>query len=286
MSISPAAVTLRAVMLGVKHGVMRLPLAQQRATLAALGRINVPPRGTQTEQVRLGDRAALRVSAPGVPGDRAVLWLHGGAFITLVPSFYTAAAAHLSRAANAPVFMLDQRLAPEHPHPADVEDALAAFDALGVPTSFVGDSAGCTTALLSALALRDRGSAVPTALGLISPFVDLTLASSRAFVGREYVLRLDWLQQGVAAYVQGRDPAQVSALHQDLSGLPPTTVHWCEHERLANESAALARRLAESGVEVSTSYLPGLFHLVHLYPHLVPEAAAALADLGARLSAA
>lgn len=285
MSISPGAAAMRTIMLGVKHGLTRLPLGQQRSALATLSRTNVAPRGTQTEQVRLGERAALRVSAPGVAQDRAVLWLHGGAFITLVPRFYTAAAAHLSRAANAPVYVLDQRLAPEHPHPADVEDTVAAFDALGVPTSLVGDSAGCTTVLLSALALRDRGGAVPASLGLISPFVDLTLASSRAFVGRDYVLRLDWLQEGVAAYVQRRDPARVSALHQNLSGLPPTTVHWCEHERLAAESAELARRLAESSVDVSTSYLPGLFHLAHLYPHVVPEAAAALADLGAQLGA-
>jgi len=281
MTSLPAAVA-RASMLGVKHGVSRLPLGTQRAVLAGLGRANLSPRGTRVTEVRLGERAALRVEAPGASADGAVLWLHGGAFITMVPRSFVPSAAHVSRASGLPVFVLDQRLAPEHPHPADVEDAVAAFDALGVPTSLVGDSAGGTTALLTALALRDRGTPAH-ALGLVSPLVDLTLERSGAYEGREYVIRRGWSELGVSSYLAGQDGAAVSPLERDLTGLPPTAVQWSEHEVLAPEAVELVSRLRAAGVETTTRYLPGMFHEVQLYPGLVPEAAEALADLGRRL---
>ncbi len=266
----------------------RLPLATQRRLLE-LGTRGLPvPRGTQVHRLQLGERPADRVSAPGVDESRAVLHLHGGAWITMSSRTHRAFAAHLSAAAGHPVFVLDQRLAPEHPHPADVEDAVAAFDALSghaVSTALCGDSAGGTLALLVALHLRDRAAVQPASIALVSPCADFTQRLARAYEGPDPLLNPAWLRAGRDAYLGTRDPRGLSPLHQDLSGLSPLLVQWVTHERLAPEAAALVTAVRDAGGIALADPMPGLFHDVQLYAGIVPEATAAVRRLGEFLSA-
>ncbi len=262
----------------------RLAIPTQRRLLALATRGLPTPRGTEIHSVRLGDRPADRVSAPGVDQSRAVLHLHGGAWITMSARTHRAFAAHLSAASGHPVFVLDQRLAPEHPHPADVEDAVAAFDALDVPTALCGDSAGGALALQAALALRDRGGTQPSAVALVSPCTDFTQSLARAYDGPDPLLNLAWLRTGRDAYLGTRDPRKLSPLRRDLSGLPPMLVQWVTHERLAPESAALVRAVRGAGGQAQGDPMPGLFHDVQLYAGIVPEATAAVHRLGRFLS--
>ncbi len=264
----------------------RLAVPTQRRLLALATRGLPVPRGTEVHRTTLGDRPADRVSAPGVDESRAVLHLHGGAWITMSARTHRAFAAHLSAASGHPVFVLDQRLAPEHPHPADVEDAVAAFDALagssgrGTPTALCGDSAGGALALQLALALRDRGTTQPVAVALVSPCADFTQGLARAYDGPDPLLNLAWLRAGRDAYLGTRDPRVLSPLHGDLSGLPPMLVQWVTHERLAPESAALVDAVRSAGGIALGDPLPGLFHDVQLYAGVVPEATAAVRRLG------
>lgn len=266
-----------------------VPVAAQRAWFETFSRLGRVPRGTSVQQVRLGGRPAERVTCPPLgrpgaaePAGPAVLLLHGGAFVIGSPRTHRVMAAHLAAATGGPVLTLDYRRAPEHPYPAAVDDARAAFEELSAegPTAVAGDSAGGALALLLSQDLRDDGAAVPLALGLISPVVDLTLATSQAYRGPDPLLRPAWVRAGTGAFVGAADARALSPLYRPLHGLPPVRVQVCGHERLRPEGELLAAALRAAGVDVGLEVLEGLWHDVHVQADLVPEGAAALARLG------
>lgn len=280
----PLSVVRSAVLVGSRTLGPPVPVPVQRAVLEASARLGRLPRGTVVGHVVVGGRPAERVTGP-VDDGPPVLLLHGGAFITGSPRTHRVLAAHLAHAAGAPVVCLDYRRAPEHPHPAAVDDAEAALDALNAEgdVRVVGDSAGGALALLLAQRRRDSGRPAPSAVVLVSPLADLTLAESTAYRGPDPVLRPSWVQQGRDAFVGTADPRVVSPLHHDLSGLPPVLVQVSEHERLRPEGERLAAALREAGVDVTLELLPDLWHDVHVYASLVPEGAAAIRQIGAWL---
>ncbi|MCW2683421.1 MAG: hypothetical protein JWP33_1334 [Blastococcus sp.] len=258
------------------------PVAVQRLWFEAASTGGILPAGTSVQQVRLGGRPAERITSAGADESRAVLLLHGGAFLIGSPRTHRVLAGHLAAAVGCPVVTLHYRRAPEHPYPAAVDDAAAAYAELSarVPTAVLGDSAGGALALLLALRLRDAGGQVPPALALISPVTDLTLASSDAYRGLDAVVRRSWLRRGTRAFVGSADAARISPLTATLSGLPPVRVQVADRERLRAEGVELGDRLRSAGVDVQVEVLRGLWHDAHLQAHLVPEAAAAVRDLG------
>ena len=199
-----------------------------------------------------------------------MLWVHGGAFVTGSYATHGAFAAHLSVAAGAPVYLLDYRLAPEHPHPAAVDDVLAALELL--PETQVvlgGDSAGGTLALLAAA----RTSRELAGMALVSPLVDLTLDSGRAWPGEDVLVQVAWGELGVEAMF-GTDLPEVP------DPTVPTVVHVAEHERIRPEAEALAGRVGAELVMVH-----GAWHDIQLQAGLVGEADRAVARLGASIRA-
>jgi epsilon-lactone hydrolase len=268
-----------------------LPPRLQRPWFEAVSTGGFLPKGTAVTRVQLGRRPAERVAAAGADESRAVLLLHGGAFVIGSPRTHRVLAAHLSAAAQAPVYVLHYRRAPEHAFPAAVDDARAAYDELAThgPTAVFGDSAGGCLALLLALRLRDDGTP-PPALALVSPVTDLTLGRSEAYPRVDAVVRRDWLRSGSRAFVGRADAAGLSPLSASLAGLPPVRIQVAARERLRAEGEELAVRLRTAGVDADIEVLPRLWHDVHLLAHLVPEGAAAVGRLGrwlgARLSGA
>lgn len=277
----PRGVVRAAVLAGSRPLGPPVPIAVQRRLLAVSARLGRTPAGTQVEPLTLAGRPAERVTC-GPVAQRTVLLLHGGAFITCSPRTHRVFAAHLSRAAQAPVVVLDYRLAPEHPYPAAVDDADAALDALLAhgAVDVVGDSAGGALALLLALRRRDSGRLLPGAVGLVSPVVDLTAETASGWRGSDPVLREGWVREGCAAFVGGADARALSPLHQRLHDLPPVLVQVSEHERLWPEGEQLVERLQAFGAPVESELLAGLWHDAHLQADLVPEAAAAVTRLG------
>lgn len=273
----------------------RFSIAVQRRWVAALTSVDRPPRGTRRRPVSLdgvpGERLDYRDG-----GDIAILYLHGGAYVLGAPRTHRSITGTLAREAGAAVFVPDYRLAPEYPCPAAVEDAAAAYRALldmGWPAeriALAGDSAGGGLAVAVTLALRDEGTPLPAALGLISPWVDLTLAgaSMRQRAALDPMLRQATLAHAAGLYAgdRGVDDPVCSPLFADLDQLPVLFVQVGSDEILYSDAERLVERARLAGVAADLTVFDGLWHDFHLHAGMLPEADAALTELGGHLRAA
>jgi epsilon-lactone hydrolase len=204
-------------------------------------------------------------------------------------------ASQVGRRTDARVISVDYRLAPEHPYPAAVDDALAAYEALlddGVAPAdiaFAGESAGGGLAVATLVNARDHGLPLPAAAFLMSPYADLTLAGSTMETKREVdpLLNRDALQFAVTAYTAGEDAANglISPIFADLSGLPPLIIQAGTHEVLLDDAVRLAQQAATADVELTLDITPEVPHVFQAYHPILDEAAAALDRAGRLLSA-
>jgi len=256
-----------------------LPLGLQRRWLRALAAGLPPPTGTERQEMQLGGVAAVRVRWSGggtsgasaaAAGRDAIVFAHGGAFMLGGGTSYLGFAARVARASGADVYLVDYRLAPEHPHPAPSDDVFAAYEAvlaLGhspTRTALLGDSAGGAIAVSTALAVAEMGVPAPAALVLISPWLDLSLsgASIEANRRRDAVLRRELLEAGGRAHagtLRRSDP-RVSPLFADLAGLPATLLQVGSDELLLDDSVRFADRAWAAGVEVELQRFEGWWH--------------------------
>jgi acetyl esterase/lipase len=267
----------------------RMPVGVQRRWLALMTR-PTPLAGDVTVRPGLLGGRPAEVLVP-VDGDTstALLYLHGGGFTTGSPATHRALATHLAAASGATVHLLDYRLAPEHPFPAALDDAVAACRELLGRTApervgLAGDSAGGWLALSAALRLRNAGEALPRALGLISPWLDL-LGTTWPDDRTDAMLRPAWLRRCARDFTAGADPGgpEFSPLAADLTGLPPITMQVGSAEILLEDAVRLARRARAAGVPVDLRRLDGLWHGAHASAGLVPASTAAVTALGASL---
>lgn len=270
-------------------------LLERRASMEAATAGLAPPPTTSVVPVDAGGVPAEWVAAEGAATDRAVLYLHGGAYTAGSLGTHRLHVANLSAVTGVRALQVDYRLAPEHPHPAAVEDAVAAYRWLlgqGVAPEQVviaGDSAGGGLAAATLVALRDAGDPRPAGGALISPWTDLALTAesmaSRADL--DPMVSLEGLAPSAEAYLAGADPTTPTAspLHADLRGLPPLVVHVGDHEVLLDDAVLFAERAEAAGVEVELWVAPEMIHVWHAFAGLVPEGAAAMDRLGAWIRA-
>jgi len=267
-----------------------LPITTIRKWLKYSSRLTlIAPKGVAFEvDPSAGAAPALAWVRLGQPRDDAVLlFLHGGAFCFGEPGIYTAMLARLSRDAGLPVCAPAYRLAPEHRFPAQIEDALASWDALRARgyaarrIVIAGDSAGGGLALSLTAELLKRGQ-VPAGVVAMSPWTDLTFSGASWIENRfsEVVLPARMRRQAVAM-VTGGDPAvardpRMSPLFADFNGGPPTLIHYSTSEVLRDDGAEMARRLRAMGVEVIEDARPGLPHVWQTYDPWLIEAGQAL----------
>lgn len=273
----------------------RLSPARQRRVIDALMRFPVLPRGTTTERTALGGVPADRITTPAGNPDHALLYLHGGAHIVGSPVTHRATATHLAHAAGAVAHVLDHRLAPEHPYPAAVDDALAAYRALldsGLPPERIvvaGDSAGGGLALALALRARAVGVPLPAALGLISPWVDARLDGLAERIDDPLLTR-GWLELGATSYAaRHREHPEVSPLladPADLAALPPLFVQAASDELFVDDVERFVAAVQAAGGTVTYRRLEGHWHVTHLYAGMVREATEVVRELGGWLRSA
>lgn len=253
--------------------------------------------GTTVEPVRIGDVAGEWLGPEGADETRALLHLHGGAYTGGGLGSHRTFASALAAQVGCPVLLLDYRLAPEDPHPAAVDDAVAALRWLGdrgldpSRVAISGDSAGGGLALATLVALRDGndGRPLPAGAALLSPWVDLTLSGASHVTedGRDPMCSTATLAQSAAAYAGALplDHPGVSPLFADLHGLPPLLVHVGEVEVLRDDTVALAERASAAGVDVELLVAPGMIHVWHLFAGAVPESTRDLATVATWLRA-
>ncbi|HXC81612.1 MAG TPA: alpha/beta hydrolase [Trebonia sp.] len=243
----------------------------------------------------LGGVPTADITLDGIEPRHVVLYFHGGVYV-LGDAFQAAGlASQIGRRTGAKVISVDYRLAPEHPYPAAVDDALAAYEALlrgGTAPSditFAGESAGGGLAVATMVNARDHGLPLPAAAFVMSPYADLTLAGATIETKREVdpVLSRENLQARVPDYTSGQDAAigLISPVFADLSGLPPLIIQAGTHEVLLDDAIRLARQAAVADVDVTLDITPGVPHVFQAYYPILDEAAAALDRAGQLLSA-
>ena len=262
------------------------PLAVERAEWEQEAAAVPLPEGTKLAKADMGGVPAEWVTCGPVDDAGAVLLLHGGGYRAGSIITHRGFAARLSRRFGLRVCLPDYRLAPEHPYPAALEDALAAFAAMqadGVPASeivVVGDSAGGGLAIALMLALKDRELAQPAGTIAMSPWTDLEC------LGPSYVTNLetdpnmsrDGLISAGHEYrgtLPANDP-RVSPINADLSGLPPTLVQAGGGEIMLSDSTIFVEHAARAGSPVRIEIAPELWHVFQSGPDEIPEVDAAM----------
>ena len=226
-----------------------------------------------------------------VRSDLAVLYLHGGAYVLGSGRAYRHLVSRLAAALGAPVWVPDYRLAPEHPFPAALDDALAAYTAVAAaepnPIAIVGDSAGGGLALAVARTAVRRGFRPRLFWGLICPWVDLTVDAARHRQGgtRDPMITRRFLEAGAQAYAadRSRDDPQISPISGDLSALPPVVIDLCSDDLIVDDGRRLARGIEAAGGVVDSHEYVGMWHVFHLMAGLLPAADGAVVALGGRI---
>jgi acetyl esterase/lipase len=243
----------------------------------------------------LGGVPTAEITVDGIEPRHVVLYFHGGVYVMGDAFLAADLASQVGRRTDAKVISVDYRLAPEHPYPAAVDDALAAYKALlqdGVAPSdivFAGESAGGGLVVATLVNARDHGLPLPAAAFVMSPYVDLTLAGTtmEARAAVDPLLSRELLQPRVTDYIAGHDAALglISPLFADLSGLPPLLIQAGTHEVLLDDAVRLAGRAVSADIEVTLDVTPGVPHVFQAYHPMLDEATAALDRAGQLLAA-
>ena len=252
-------------------------LEKQRRSQDALGNMAASMSGLVWEPFTLAgmDAAWMRLSREH-RRRRVILYCHGGGYTSGGLGFSKVLASKLTRATGMDTLAFDYRLAPEHPYPAAVEDALTAWghlESLGIaPGDIVlaGDSAGGNLALVHCLKLREAGRGLPGALLLMSPWTDMTASgeSLRGRAGIDPVLTPEYMYAVREAYAGGLDPSDclLSPLFADFAGFPPALIQVGTHEILYSDAERLAERMLAAGADCRLEVWENMWHDFQMYP--------------------
>jgi monoterpene epsilon-lactone hydrolase len=270
---------------GIDLDAMTVP--ERRAATASVAQA---PAGARVAAADASGVPAEWVTAAGVAAGRVIMYLHGGAYQLGSPATLRHLVALLSAAAQAQAFSVDYRLAPEHPFPAAIDDAVAAYRWLlatghdPASIAIAGDSAGGGLALATLVALRDSGDRLPAAAVAMSPWTDLALTgeSLRTRADVDPMLTPAGMPQTAELYLAGADSRHpyASPLYADLHDLPPTLIHVGDAEVILDDSTRFAARARLAGVNVTLEIWDEMPHVFQAFAGLLPEADQAVARIG------
>jgi acetyl esterase/lipase len=272
----------------LRHGPLDVggDIAEQRAIFHEMISAVPLPDDVSAKQGELGGVPVVTVETPGLDPSVVVLYFHGGAYALGSAPDSVGLAADVSRRVGARAISVDYRLAPEHPFPAAIDDAVAAYRALleeGVPSeriAFVGESAGGGLVAATLVALKDTDLPQPSAAAVFSPWVDLTVSGASATGKAELdpALTPEALRIRARDYLGDRDTATplASPVFADLTGLPPLLIQVGSHEILLDDAVRLAARAAEHDVPVELQVWPQVPHVFQGFAALLDEADRAL----------
>ena len=232
---------------------------------------------------------------PGSDASRVLLFLHGGGYCSGSIVSHRGMVTEAGRAAGVRTLAVAYRLAPEHPFPAALEDARAAYGFLldqGIAPSKVaigGDSAGGGLTLALMTVLRDAGQPLPRCAWLVSPWVDLQMtgASLAEKAQVDPLISKPYLEELASAYLAGTDAANLlaSPLQAELAGLPPLLVQVGSAETLLDDAVRITRRAGAADVQIKLEIWPHMIHAWHLWAAQLEEGRRAIASAGAFIRA-
>jgi acetyl esterase/lipase len=278
----------------VREHLAKLPqpstFEERRAQYDRAERVFKTPAEVAVEAVRAPQVPAEWLVPPGARTDAAVLYLHGGGYAIGSARSHRHLAAAIATASGVSALLPEYRLAPEHPFPAAVDDATAAFEwllARGIAPAHIvvaGDSAGGGLAVATLVALRDRGRPLPAGGVCISPWVDLSCggASYTTRAERDPIVKREGVVEMARAYL-GRTDAKTplaSPLHADLRGLPPLLIQVGSDEVLLDDATQLAGQAKAAGVEATLEVWDEMIHVWHWFLPMLDEAGRAVARIG------
>jgi len=225
-------------------------LEEMRASYEAFAQMTADPDGVTWTEVDAGGVPAIWADPPNGARDRVLEYVHGGGYVIGTADYYRRLTGHLANALGCRVLNVDYRLAPEHPHPAPVEDATAAYRWLldqGIEPSHIaisGDSAGGGLTVATLLKIREQGLPMPAAAMPLSPWIDMegTGESMTTRAERDVLVQPETIKGMADAFLQGQDARDPLAapLHADLRGLCPLYIQVGDDETLLDDSVRLA----------------------------------------------
>ena len=263
---------------------------EARAVLDQAFAVYPPASDVTIFEIDAGGVPCQWITASGVPQDRLIIYLHGGAYATCSPTTHKDLISRLSLASGTAALGVDYRLAPEYLFPAAVEDCLAAYNwALShgfEPGNIVlaGDSAGGGLVISVLLAARDSALPLPAAGVCFSPWVDLECTGESMSVNDhlDAFIKYEGLFARAQSYLGEADPKHpwASALYADLHGLPPLLIHVGSAETLLDDSTRLAILAKDSGVDVSFKIWDDMVHVWQLFASVLPEGQQSIDESG------
>lgn len=277
---------LRVALRVLFKGVIGRPIPErfQRIWMTGVAAATLRAKDTRIERGTFGVAGEWVRHRHGLDGP-VLLYLHGGGYTLGSPMTHRALTSHVAAAARCQVLVPDYRLAPEHPYPAALQDALSAYRFLlerYAPERIAigGDSAGGNLALCAALAIRDAAMPMPRALVLLSPWTDMSLSGETidALDGIDPLLGRSWLLRARDAYrgdLPVTDP-RVSPLNASLEGLPPMLVQVGSDEILLSDSRRIVEKARKSGIDARLEVEPGLWHDFQIHAGVLRAADAAI----------
>ncbi len=287
---SPESRQIRATLVNDRE-TLDVPLAVQREEWLSAAAQTVLPPDITIVPVDAGGVAGEWVSSPSVAPQQVLCYLHGGGYNSGSCVTHRDLAARLSRAGGVRVLLLDYCLAPEHPFPAALEDAVAGYRWLleqGIqPEQIVigGDSSGGGLAVATLLRLREHALALPAAGVLLSPWVDLaeTGPSIQTRAAIDPLVSPESLRLAAGYYLGGADPQTplASPLYADLRGLPPLLIQAGDHEILLSDATRLAAQARAAGVDVTLDVWDEMWHVWQVWAEILPEGQQAIERISA-----
>lgn len=276
----------REAVAGRLRGVDPTDFAAMRRAYDAFAENDPMPEMSTHSEIDLGGVSCLGLLPKGANGDQVILWVHGGGFSMGSSRSHKGLASQVAVRARTATILPDYRLAPEHKHPAALEDCVTTYRAVlaeGVAAKNIilaGDSAGGGLAVATALKLKELDIAQPAGLMLLSPWVDLANRgwSHSAKAQRDPFLTTKGLSLRANEYFGG--PNALPMLDADLRGLPPTYIQTGEAEILMSDSTSLAERLGAAGSPVTLEIWPDMFHVFQARYPMLSQAREAIGRLG------
>ena len=273
--------------------VSKLPVETARGHFEKIARMFlVPALGVELEKTQIAGVNVDWLRPKNARRDKVLLYLHGGAYVMGSPRTHRQLVGHTVRAAGVIAVVPDYRLAPEHPYPAAIDDALAVYRGLlesGFNAEDIiigGDSAGGGLTVATLLNLRHAGLPMPTAAVLLSPFLDVTGSGESAQTRAD---RDPWFNVADLHVVAGYYCADeqewgnplISPVFANVAGMPPMLIHVGDDEILLSDSTRLAAKLEAAGIAVELEVWPEMWHVFQMFIGKMPEAKAAVKKIAA-----